>query len=210
LLVAAVGGLVFAQPASAHDHAVTATCTTLTVDISNYSESHNEMAVIIDGVEVDAQSFDESFYQTYTFADSTVAHSFALSVTAASPDEVSFVDNGTSTPCVVTPPPTTPPPTTPVTPPTTVPPTTPPTTMPVTTPPTSKPTTSKPTPSVSGVTSTPPTHHTPSPTHTLVPEPTTLPFTGSHDAGMIAAFGLLGILFGAGLLLATRRGRTDS
>jgi len=83
----ALGGLLVATaaPASAHTPDVSATCTELSVNLSQYSArgtKDNTVTVTVDGQQVDRQTFPGSFTGTYPVPDPTRATSWEVSIEA--------------------------------------------------------------------------------------------------------------------------------
>lgn len=88
-----------ASPASAHDHTVTVTCSSVKVDLSYYNTSDksksNSVEVWINGVEVtNNQNFGASFSQTYTFDQGLATNTYRVKVVAWDNSSYSF-DTGT-------------------------------------------------------------------------------------------------------------------
>ncbi len=76
-LVAGIGGA-----ASAHTNSISATCEKLSVKLTSYAGSGNRVQVTIDGTSRPTPTFGASYTQTFTFADSTMAHTWTVKVTA--------------------------------------------------------------------------------------------------------------------------------
>ena len=89
-----------ATPADAHTPEVSATCSTLSVELTNYSGDRdpNRITVTVDSATVEKASFGATFAKTYPLGDSTVAHRYTVTVDA--PGTVYDVaEEGTSVPC---------------------------------------------------------------------------------------------------------------
>ncbi|MBN9151955.1 MAG: hypothetical protein J0H56_11140 [Micrococcales bacterium] len=98
---------VTAAAANAHTPNVSATCTTLSVNLQYYDSSvTNTVKVTIDNVVVDTNlDFGGHFTKNYTFSDKTVAHTWLVEYTAGDQSKNpnanwSGSQSGTSTPCV--------------------------------------------------------------------------------------------------------------
>lgn len=107
-LAIALGMVAFTtMSASAHTPTINATCTTLSVSLTNYNNHANKantVTVTIDGSVVDSDSdFGASFVKSYTFSDKTVAHTWKVDYTAW--DDANGHNgwtgskSGTTTPC---------------------------------------------------------------------------------------------------------------
>jgi hypothetical protein len=87
-LVAVVAG-----PASAHDHAISASCETgLSVNLVSYAND-NTIKVVVDGATVTDQSFDATFDQTYPFVAGQPTHSYQVVITASDKPQYNY-DSG--------------------------------------------------------------------------------------------------------------------
>jgi hypothetical protein len=97
-----------AMSANAHTPTVQASCTTLSVNLTNYNgdqSQHNSVTVTIDGTVVGSNTnFGTTFTQSYTFSDQTVAHTWQVDYTAWDDPSGSHgwtgSQSGTTTPCV--------------------------------------------------------------------------------------------------------------
>jgi len=105
LSLAAAGVIGFQVAAEAHTPTASATCSALTVALTNYSsEDENEVSVLIDGdIVVDHKAFGSSYSKTLPFDDQYVAHTWKVIVrTDADPvGAKGWSKNltGTSVPC---------------------------------------------------------------------------------------------------------------
>lgn len=196
LAVAATGAL--AGSASAHVAGFSHTCSSFTVDLSNYNpDATNVVTVTVDGVvKVDSQHFSTSFKQEFDIPADHAAPIDAVLTVAASdhPKPGEWAGTWTQT-APVCPPPSSPPP--PPVSPTTPPPSTPAPTTPA-------PTSAKPTSAAPVVPKPTPTPTPPAPK----PSPTgpSLAFTGGgSDAGLIAGVGGAVVVLGGGLVYLSRR-----
>src|SRR6478609_10203512 len=105
LLLVTVLGVNVTSSASAHTPSASATCSTLSVALTNYSSNDdNTVSVLIDGnVVVDAKAFGSSYTKDFAFDDQYVAHTWKVIVrTDADPyGSKGWSKNltGTSTPC---------------------------------------------------------------------------------------------------------------
>jgi hypothetical protein len=105
--VAVIGGagVIAAAPASAHSPAVTANCSTLSVNLTSYvasSSKSNTVAVTINGATQNF-SFQTSFAKTFTFASAVVNNPYEVKVTAwDAPSNPSYSPDitGTTANCV--------------------------------------------------------------------------------------------------------------
>jgi hypothetical protein len=93
-----------AQSASAHTPRASATCTTLSVSLTDYSAgATNTVKVVIDDNTVENTGFGANFTKDYTFDNSAVSHDYSVIVhTSDDPDGskgYSVTINGSSTPC---------------------------------------------------------------------------------------------------------------
>ncbi|GAA1402783.1 hypothetical protein [Oerskovia paurometabola] len=96
----ALGGLVAtAAPASAHTPRVTADCAGLEVRLTQYSDKANSVVVKVDGKVVKDESFKRSWSTSYAFPDTSVGHSWELSVKASDGKQFDFSDDGATPPC---------------------------------------------------------------------------------------------------------------
>jgi hypothetical protein len=95
--------LAVAAPASAHTPEASATCSTLTVALANYSVAPdgsfiNTVSVEIDSTVVDDEEFGTSMRETYPLGDSAVAHDYLVEVDASGTQyDREFA--GTTVPC---------------------------------------------------------------------------------------------------------------
>lgn len=111
IIGAPLAGLAFASSASAHDGGITATCTSLSANLTNYPAG-STIGGTLDGVDLGTSTFGPAFSQTAAL-DPAVPHAWSIKVVSGDGDpRYSFTSAGTSDPAcipVVTPPPTTPP-----------------------------------------------------------------------------------------------------
>jgi LPXTG-motif cell wall-anchored protein len=203
----AIGGVVFASPASAHTSDWSVTCDSVSVHLKDYNKRvTNSVTLKIVGGE-GALADNPDFGSTFTYTGALPPHDAPLQVrlvvTAGDGSRYNVDQVKTSQPCEK--PPTTPPPTT--APPTTAPPTTaPPTTAPPTTVP---PTTTA--PPTTPTTTAPPTSSAPAVPATTSPASGDLAETGSSNATpVIAGIAAAAVVVGAGALVITRKRRSSS
>lgn len=98
-IIAMVFGILLAvaSPGIAHTKNITSTCKQVTVDLTAYahhSPAANTVKVTVDGAVKTDTTFDQTFNQTYTFADSFVANNYRVQVHAFDDQRFSF-DTGT-------------------------------------------------------------------------------------------------------------------
>jgi hypothetical protein len=91
-------------PASAHTPEVSATCSTLTVKLTNYAPATdgnfvNSVSVTIDKTATQTIGFGASLTKSYTLGDKTVAHSYVVTVDADDDNYDRTFPTGTSVPC---------------------------------------------------------------------------------------------------------------
>jgi hypothetical protein len=92
-------------PASAHTPEASATCSTLTVALDNYSVGNNGAMVNSVTVEIDSELVEEtrfgaSLHEDYPLGDTTVAHDYLVEIDASG-TRYDREFSGTSTPCVL-------------------------------------------------------------------------------------------------------------
>jgi len=104
-VVLALGASAVAIPAaaSAHTPEAKATCSTLTVELENYSVGNNgafvnSVSVEIDSTVVDEADFGSSLHETYPLGDTTVAHEYVVEIDANG-TQYDRDFSGTSVPC---------------------------------------------------------------------------------------------------------------
>jgi hypothetical protein len=104
-LALALGATAVAIPAavSAHTPEAKATCSTLTVELENYSVGDNgalvnSVSVEIDSTVVDEADFGTSLHETYPLGDTTVAHEYVVEIDASG-TQYDRDFSGTSVPC---------------------------------------------------------------------------------------------------------------
>ena len=98
-------GLTLAAPlaASAHTPVVSATCSSVNVDLQFYSSSAeapepNTVTVVVDGASVETAPFGASYIGAISLGDETLPHSWTVTVDAVE-DRFDRTFTGTSTPC---------------------------------------------------------------------------------------------------------------
>lgn len=107
-VIAAAVATMFAAPtvASAHDKKITATCTSLSANLTNYPAG-STIGATLDGVDLGTTTFGPSYSDSVAL-DPAVAHTWTIKVTSGDGDKrYNFTENGKSDPrCipVVTPP----------------------------------------------------------------------------------------------------------
>ncbi|GAB3605204.1 hypothetical protein GCM10027413_06130 [Conyzicola nivalis] len=95
--------VVMAAPAAAHTPEASATCSTLTVALENYSVGTNGAMVNSVSVEIDSEVIDEtrfgsSLHETYPLGDTAVAHEYVVEIDASG-TQYDRDFTGTSVPC---------------------------------------------------------------------------------------------------------------
>jgi hypothetical protein len=103
-------GIVFASSAQAHDGGITATCTSLSANLSNYPGG-STIGGIVDGIDLGSSTFGPSFSQTVPL-EPTIPHTWTITVKSGDGDSrYDFTKTGASDPaCIpVVVPPVTPP-----------------------------------------------------------------------------------------------------
>lgn len=99
-LLAIVGVLAAPQAAQAHDGGVTATCTSLSANLSNYPAG-STIGGTLDGVNLGTSTFGPSFSQTAAL-DPAVPHTWSITVTSGDGDpRYSFTSAGKSDPSCI-------------------------------------------------------------------------------------------------------------
>jgi hypothetical protein len=103
-LLAGASVVASSAPASAHAPAASSTCSTLTVNLKNYSVGDGGTKINTVRVEVDKKvvaqaDFGASFAATYPLGDTTVAHDYVVTIDAAG-TKYDRAFSGTSVPCV--------------------------------------------------------------------------------------------------------------
>jgi len=84
ILAAGASAVTAPTPASAHTPEVSATCSTLTVALTNYSndKNPNSISVSIDSETVEETRFGSAFDATYPLGDTTAAHDYLVRIDA--------------------------------------------------------------------------------------------------------------------------------
>jgi hypothetical protein len=103
ITLAGGASLAVAAPANAHTPEASATCSTLTLALTNYTagpygELVNTLTVEIDSAVVDRVNFGTSMHQQYQLGDSAVAHEYRVAIDATG-TEFDRQFSGTSAPC---------------------------------------------------------------------------------------------------------------
>lgn len=95
-----LAGLAFASSASAHDGGITATCNSLTANLTNYPAG-STIGGTLDGLDLGTSTFGPSFSQTATL-DPAVPHVWSITVTSGDGDpRYTFTTAGTSDPACI-------------------------------------------------------------------------------------------------------------
>lgn len=95
-----VAGLAFASSAQAHDGGITATCTSLSANLSNYPGG-STIGGIVDGIDLGTSTFGPSFSQTLPL-DPTTPHTWTITVKSGDGDSrYDFTKTGASDPACI-------------------------------------------------------------------------------------------------------------
>lgn len=95
-----IAGLTIASSAQAHDGGITATCTSLSANLSNYPGG-STIGGIVDGVDLGTSTFGPSFSQTVTL-DPSIPHTWKVTVKSGDGDSrYDFTKTGASDPACI-------------------------------------------------------------------------------------------------------------
>lgn len=95
-----IAGLTIASSAQAHDGGITATCTSLSANLSNYPGG-STIGGIVDGIDLGTSTFGPSFSQTLPL-DPTIPHTWTITVKSGDGDSrYDFTKTGASDPACI-------------------------------------------------------------------------------------------------------------